>query len=108
MEDLARRPFYDEYAWAYDLIITPRLATQGDFMVEMLGRRGVGDGARLTDDGCGAGRYSVELARRGYVVRGIDLSPKLISEAPLRFTDEAIPVSFAVGNILALAATLPV
>jgi len=37
--------------------------------------------AKVLDVCCGAGRHSIELARRGYNVSGFDLSPYLISQA---------------------------
>ncbi|MEM6888192.1 MAG: magnesium protoporphyrin IX methyltransferase [Pseudomonadota bacterium] len=41
-------------------------------------------GARVLDAGCGAGQMSVELARRGAKVVGIDISPALIEVAEAR------------------------
>jgi SAM-dependent methyltransferase len=99
------RPFYDEYAWAYDFIITQPVAAQCDFIAERLSRRGIARGARILDAGCGAGSHAIELARRGYVVTGLDLSPQLIAEAQRRATDVVFPVSFTVGDILDLTAT---
>jgi SAM-dependent methyltransferase len=45
-------------------------------------------GARVLDLCCGGGRHSVELARRGYRVTGVDLSEPLLNEAR-RMTAEA-------------------
>jgi 2-polyprenyl-3-methyl-5-hydroxy-6-metoxy-1,4-benzoquinol methylase len=36
---------------------------------------------RILDIGCGTGRHSIELAKRGYLVTGIDLSDSLLSKA---------------------------
>ena len=38
-------------------------------------------GSRVLDVGCGPGRHSLELARRGYLVHGIDISEKFIELA---------------------------
>jgi SAM-dependent methyltransferase len=49
-----------------------------DFVVEALGLKA---GDRVLDVGCGPGRHSHELARRGLVVRGIDISQRFIDLA---------------------------
>jgi SAM-dependent methyltransferase len=101
------RPFYDEYAWAYDVIITQPIAKQCDFIEDVLSRRGIVSVARILDAGCGIGSHAIELARRGYVVNGLDLSPQLIAEAQRRVGEAALPVTFSVGDILDLSAAFP-
>jgi SAM-dependent methyltransferase len=103
MDSVTSRPFYGEYAWAYDLIIGRPVSRQCAFVAARLVQRGVSPGARILDAGCGTGRYSLELARKGYVVAGLDASPQLIDEAQRRASPTTLPVSFAVGDILALA-----
>jgi SAM-dependent methyltransferase len=49
-----------------------------DFVVETLGLTA---GDRVIDVGCGPGRHSHELARRGLVVHGIDISQRFIDIA---------------------------
>jgi len=100
MTDAALRPFYDEHAWAYDLIITPRVAAHSDFISEAFARRGHARGSRVLDAGCGAGGYSIELARRGYRVEGVDLSARLVAHARAHAEADRLPVSFTVGDIL--------
>jgi SAM-dependent methyltransferase len=102
MDNVTFRPFYGEYAWAYDLIIGRPVSRQCAFVAERFVQRGVFPGARILDAGCGTGRYSIELARRGYVVAGLDASPQLIDEAQRRASPTTLPMSFAVGDILAL------
>jgi SAM-dependent methyltransferase len=104
------RPFYDEYAWAYDFIIPPPKEEQFDFIADAFARRGVGVSALVLDAGCGAGAYALELARRGYVVEGVDRSPHLVAEARRRVEEarangaQSLTVSFEVGDILDLNA----
>jgi SAM-dependent methyltransferase len=94
------RSFYAEYAWAFDLIIDRPVRKECAVITSWLTDRGVLPGATLLDAGCGTGRYSIELARRGYLVHGIDFSPELIDVAS-RSTNEARgSVSFAVGDIV--------
>jgi SAM-dependent methyltransferase len=78
VDDDAQRPFYDEYAWAYDLIIPPPNDEQLDFVADAFARRGVGAGSLVLDAGCGVGRHALGLARRGCVVEGIDRSSRLV------------------------------
>lgn len=49
-----------------------------DFLVKTLG---LTPGMRILDVGCGPGRHSLELARRGYLVHGIDISQSFIDLA---------------------------
>jgi SAM-dependent methyltransferase len=101
------RPFYDEYAWAYDFIITQPVHSQCDFIAETLSLWGIRTGARILDAGCGTGNHAIELARHGYVVKGLDISPQLIAEALGRAAGASLPVSFTVGDILDLPETVP-
>lgn len=36
---------------------------------------------KILDVGCGTGRHSIELAKRGYTITGIDLSPSMLERA---------------------------
>src|SRR5262249_39759608 len=60
-------------------------------------------GSTLLDAGCGTGRYTRELSRRGYRVRGIDASADLIDEANRAARTQPPHVSFAVGDLLPLS-----
>jgi SAM-dependent methyltransferase len=100
------RPFYDEYAWAYDFIIRQPVSGQCDFITAALSARGVDTGAQVLDAGCGAGGHAIELARRGYAVTAIDLSPRLVIEAQRRAADAGVPVTVVRGNILDLHETI--
>ena len=101
MNETLRRPFYAEYAWAFDLIIDRPVEKECAVIAAWLVSRGIPPGAEILDAGCGTGRYSRELARRGYIVHGVDLSPELIEVAKDGARDRTAGVSFAVEDILA-------
>jgi SAM-dependent methyltransferase len=99
MIEVSRRPFYSEYAWAFDLIVDRPVRKECAVIAAWLTDRGIRPGADVLDAGCGTGRYAIELARRGYVVQGMDLSPDLIEVATRAVGDSTGRVSFTVGNI---------
>ncbi|HKR00512.1 MAG TPA: class I SAM-dependent methyltransferase [Pyrinomonadaceae bacterium] len=105
MPDDAERPFYAEYAWAYDFIITRPITRDCSFIAEQLSSRRVNGGAGILDAGCGTGRYALELARLGYTLTGLDLSAQLLALAQQRTADAGLHVALVRGDILALPFT---
>jgi SAM-dependent methyltransferase len=101
------RPFYAEYAWAYDLLIERSVPRHGAFMAEQFCQRGILPGAQILDAGCGTGRYSLELARRGYAITALDASPFFIEEAEQQARHTSLPVAFTTGDMLAWRAPEP-
>ena len=99
---MAVRPFYGEYAWAFDFLIDRPVRKECGTIVTWFVERGVVPGATVLDAGCGTGRYTAELSRRGYVVHGIDMSPALIAVARRSLVDPSGSLSFAVGDISTL------
>jgi SAM-dependent methyltransferase len=102
MNEALRRPMYAQYAWAFDLLVERPVEKQCDVIAAWLVDREILPGAEVLDAGCGSGRYSRELAQRGYIVHGVDLSPELIEVARGTRGDRDGGVSFAVADILAL------
>ena len=73
------RYFFDRYAPRYmDEGFTRNTLAEVDFLVRELALE---KGCAILDVGCGTGRHSLELARRGYDVAGLDLSPRMLAEA---------------------------
>jgi 2-polyprenyl-3-methyl-5-hydroxy-6-metoxy-1,4-benzoquinol methylase len=99
---LASRPFYGEYAWAYDTLAARPVGRMCDGIEEMLNARGVRVGARILDAGCGAGHFACELARRGYSLCGLDLSVPMLTEARERVKNASVALPLVRGDILAL------
>jgi ubiquinone/menaquinone biosynthesis C-methylase UbiE len=54
---------------------------------------------RILDLGCGTGNLSIPLARRGYSVTGVDLSPAMIEVARKKAMEAGLEVSFSVGDM---------
>ena len=49
---------------------------------------------KILDIGCGTGRHSIELSKRGYDVVGIDLSESLLKRAKEKATEQNLQVVF--------------
>ena len=56
------------------------------------------------DLGCGSGIWSVELAKRGWEVTGIDIVPKALRRARERAREAGVEVRFVEGDVTALRA----
>jgi 2-polyprenyl-3-methyl-5-hydroxy-6-metoxy-1,4-benzoquinol methylase len=77
-------------------LLTPeRTAREIDFLLSQLD---LTPGARALDVGCGFGRHSIELARRGYRVLGIDPAPAMIEAARAQAAQAGISVDFRVES----------
>lgn len=71
--------FFDAHAPIYEEnVFTKNTLAEVDFLIEELSPP---RGASILDVGCGTGRHSVELAKRGYAVTGLDLSGQMLAEA---------------------------
>jgi ubiquinone/menaquinone biosynthesis C-methylase UbiE len=69
----------------------PRTRAQVEFAIQALR---LAPGARVLDIACGVGRHSIELARRGYHVTGLDLSPTLLKIAAERAERAGVQVNW--------------
>lgn len=72
-------------------------------VTSLLRRLRLRPGARILDVPCGFGRHAVELARRGFRVTGIDISPALIAQARQAATTNRVEVEFCRGDMRRLA-----
>ena len=71
--------FFDGHAPVYmENSFTKNTLEEVDFVLEELS---LPPGSRILDMGCGTGRHTVELARRGYRVTGVDISSGMLAEA---------------------------
>lgn len=61
-----------------DIVFTKDTLREAEFLVKEFG---LPAGSALLDVGCGVGRHTVELAKRGYWMTGVDLSESMLAEA---------------------------
>jgi SAM-dependent methyltransferase len=78
-EKQAWERFFDGHAPIYnDQVFTKNTTEEIGFLLKELQLR---PGSAILDVACGTGRHSIELARRGYAVTGLDLSAEMVSRA---------------------------
>jgi len=83
-EETLKRPWAD------------RTGAEVDRALAMLGAQG---GERVLDMACGTGRHSHELARRGFEVVGVDISPDLLAIAEADAEAESLSASFVAADL---------
>lgn len=70
-----------------------------DFLAEALSLQGT---ETILDLACGGGRHSLELARRGLTVVGLDAAAPVLAHGRARAAEEDLPVEFVQGDMRAL------
>lgn len=82
--------FFDGHAPVYmDNCFTKNTMAEVDFLLEELA---LPRGSHILDVGCGTGRHSVELAKRGYKMTGVDLSAGMLAEAEKAASEAGVSV----------------
>ena len=98
--------FFDGHAPIYDdNSFTRNTVAEVDFLVKELQ---LTPAALIVDIGCGSGRHSVELARRGYIVTGIDISAGMLAQARQRADAAQVAVTWMQTDATAFKLPQPV
>ena len=95
--------FASESLEAIDRQFLPGTEQEVEFIIKELG---ISIGSSILDIGCGAGRHSIELAKSGIDVTGVDISPKMLAEARQRAEENNIKLTLLEGDIHRLSELL--
>jgi 2-polyprenyl-3-methyl-5-hydroxy-6-metoxy-1,4-benzoquinol methylase len=83
---------FENYGLTYDKEpFTQGAAGECDFIEKEMDFR---KSARILDVGCGTGRHSIELAKRGYSVTGVDLSDSQLNRAKQKAIEQNVHIDF--------------
>ncbi|MGZ9586435.1 class I SAM-dependent methyltransferase [Paenibacillus marinisediminis] len=84
--------FFDAHAPQYmNNGFTKNTISEVNFVIEELM---LAEGSSILDIGCGTGRHSIELAKRGYQVTGVDISSGMLIEANNMATEANVNVEW--------------
>jgi ubiquinone/menaquinone biosynthesis C-methylase UbiE len=89
----------------YDKLIDPFLKDVREFVLNF---SEIKPGERVLDIGCGTGDQAIYFAKRGAIVAGIDINPKMIGRALMRKKKEGLEVYFQGGDATNLPFLEPV
>ncbi|SHF72556.1 Methyltransferase domain-containing protein [Desulfofundulus australicus DSM 11792] len=101
-------PCYADLAWIYDLLVSG-VDYEGwiDYLEEIL-RRFNYHPCTVLDLACGTGNTTLPLARRGYQVTGLDLSPSMINVASKKAIEQKLKVNFLTADMRSFELEKPV
>ena len=90
-----RRPWFKTiFDERYPELFGPLEGNAEEEVEEIVGLLSFPPGARVEDLGCGRGRHAIPLARRGYVVTGVDISDTMLAIARSRAAAEGVRVEW--------------
>ncbi|MCR5216119.1 MAG: methyltransferase domain-containing protein [Lachnospiraceae bacterium] len=80
---------YTEFANVYDVMMDDiPYGEWADYVEELLADVGVKrEGMQIAEIGCGTGNFLIEMAKRGYRISGVDLSPEMLAVAKKKLED---------------------
>lgn len=97
-----KRWFEDESFWEEfrDVLFSEERLERTEYQVDRFEELlGLEKGDKILDQCCGIGRHSIELARRGYEVTGIDLTEAYLEEAREKSEKESLEIELIKADI---------
>lgn len=95
--------FASESLESIDRRFLPGTKQEIEFIIQELN---LPPGSSILDIGCGAGRHSIELAKAGYSVTGVDISSRMLKEAGERAQESQVTITFVELDVLSWKTTL--
>ncbi|MFH8369735.1 class I SAM-dependent methyltransferase [Streptomyces sp. NPDC018031] len=94
--------FQDDDFWTefYDFLFPAQRFTQAEELLDSSPLLSFPDGARVLDLCCGAGVFTVPLARRGFEVTGVDRSPAMLDRARKLSADAGAAARYVRSDVL--------
>ena len=89
-------------AWDWDLVTEPYWAEPSPEVYALAVRWRRAGLAQALDLGCGSGRNSLFLARAGFAVQALDLSPSGVARLRASAEEHGLPMGVTLGDMLAL------
>lgn len=83
---------YDQFAYIYDQLMSD--IPYAKYAEWVLNEAPPSAGNNLVDIGCGTGVLSIQFAKAGYQVVGVDLSESMLTVAQNRSVEHNVPISF--------------
>ncbi len=80
--------------WGPIMFTPQRITNAADEVGKVVDLLGIKPGAKVLDLGCGIGRHSLELARRGFQVTGLDRTQSYLQKAGKQADEERLNVEF--------------
>lgn len=88
------------YASAYDVLYGDKdYEAEVDTLETLFARHSSGEVRSVLDLGCGTGSHAVPLARRGYAVTGVDVSPDMLARGRSKLSDADMTVDLREADI---------
>ncbi len=83
---------FENYGYKYDNeCFVQGTIKECDFIEQEVG---FNKSLKILDLGCGTGRHSIELAKRGYTITGVDLSESLLNRAKEKALQQKVNINF--------------
>lgn len=100
---------YNRYAEVFEEIVAPFLDYDhwARYIAGFLAKHGCPAPADVLDLGCGAGHFTTALAKLGYRLTGVDLSPEMLERARTRAAGADLLISFVESDMTAYTPPAP-